>query len=213
MNVKRNHGVRSSRRPLMSAVALAGLALTPGVLPAQDIGKAITDSITQRAVPGNVVPSANGTQNTTQSAAQRGLDRALQGTLQGQPTRDAIRSGLGEAAQSAAETPQQTMQRDQNRQPQNQQYLQGQQTLQPTPTGQPWQRDAQGRLFYQNELGERVYRGDGQATQWRPQNSPDSSLEQQFNRLKQQVESLAAEVEDLKTQVRRLKAEQATPAE
>ncbi len=201
MTINRTQRVYALRRPLLWGVAITGLSLSPALVAAQDVGDVISGAINKQVVPAN----GNAAQSATQSASERGISRAVQGTLQGQSPGDAIRSGLGEAAQSSVETPQQTMQRDQNRQLQNQQAWQNQQPLPATPTGQPWQRDEQGRLYYQDASGQRVYSGRVYPSQSQHPTLPSDSLEEQIQQLRAQVEKLTSEVAALKSQVGQLK--------
>ncbi|MBB3209181.1 C-terminal processing protease CtpA/Prc [Rhodopirellula rubra] len=150
----------------MAATGIAAASLSISAVPshAQDIGKAIADSITGGANTGSptaqAVPPVGSA--PAQSAVDRGVNRAMQGALQGQSPRDAIRTGLGEAAQSAVETPMQTQNRDQLQQFQQ---LQNQQLQQGVPGSQPMQLDSQGRAYYRDASGQPVYASqNGQVT-------------------------------------------------
>lgn len=152
-----NHPHSAVFQPVRLAGVVAGVFLTLSIAHAQDVGKTVTDAIADQISPNRSTAAGQ----TTQSATERGVNRAIQGTIQGQSPRDAIRSGLGEAAQSAVETPRQTMLRDQNQAFQQgpfQQgpFQQGRGTF--PPAGQNWQRDAQGRFYYQDDSGRTIYR-------------------------------------------------------
>ncbi|KAA5538772.1 PDZ domain-containing protein [Roseiconus nitratireducens] len=90
-----------------------------------------------------------GETNDLGRAVERGVNETLRGTIGGQSPQNAIRGGINESLQSAVETPSQTQFRDQQRY-YNQQYGA------PT-TGQTWQQDTAGRLYYRDGSGQRVY--------------------------------------------------------
>lgn len=118
---------------------------------------------------------------TTDSPLQRGLGETLRSGVQGGSVGDALRRGVGEAAQSAIESPGQTAQRDQFR---TQQQLDAQQRAQlGAPQGGSLYQDQQGRSYYLDSQGTRVYsqqQAYGQQPRYssQPGYSPQPSLAQ-----------------------------------
>jgi hypothetical protein len=134
MNISLTKTVRS-KLCLLGAFALAaGLSSPSGA------------QITSPTIPGGGDP------------VQRGVGEALRSGTQGGTIGDSLRRGLGEAAQSAIETPGQTMQRDQQlrMQPQFDVQQRGQ-FAQPQPGAGTLYQDEQGRSYYLDDRGSRVF--------------------------------------------------------
>ena len=130
---------------------------------AQGIGDAIKGAVKDSIQPSAANASGTGSAVSGQTAADRGVNRAVQGVLQGETSRAAVNSGLREGMQTATETSQQTQQRDLlQRQQVSGNQLDGQ-GLQNSGqlNGQSWQRDSQGRFFYQDATGQTVYANAG----------------------------------------------------
>ncbi len=140
---------RYVRRSLI-VTGIATASLFASSARAQNLGNILQGALnSDQAQAGGTVQSGAATQ-PVQKPIDRGIDRAIQGVLQGDTVRDSVRGGASEAFQSSAETPQQTMLRDRA-------TIQAGQNLQGPPGVQPWQVDAQGRAFYQDASGQRVY--------------------------------------------------------
>jgi len=181
-----NSGLFNILARFSAAAAACGLLVAPAIAEAQNLNlRGAVQGAVQGATQGNSgqplqgTPIQSGIQGNTglqgnlnqgipvqggivQDPTQRGFNRAVQGVLQGGTAGQAIREGLNEGVQSAVETPQQTWQRDQF---QNGVQLQSGQQVQGSTTGQVWQRDSQGRMFYTNNQGQLVYSNQTQPMQ------------------------------------------------